>query len=369
LKYKITQEQELLKQTIGELAQSEIVPIASKIDWEASVPKNLNEKLPAFGLLGITIPQEFGGVGADFLSLVIAVEELSKASGSLGAQVSFHNAVVAEALVASVKSELRSKLLPKLASGSLGAFSLDPKAISCKIDNEKLLLNGTAEYVMSAASAGIYLVLAETGDKRKVIVCFERDEASGDSFVVGSPKKLLGMRASDTTSVTFRDLELPKEYLVFDLEKTEHALSQLFARARLAVAAQAIGIGQASIDAEVKYANERKQFNAKIGSFYAVRDFIAQDEIAIESARSLTYSVASEISTISTLGRDSAIAKVSASTGAVQAARHSIRVHGGYGFVRDYPVERYLRDARATEIYIESNEALKSEIAGFMLGA
>jgi alkylation response protein AidB-like acyl-CoA dehydrogenase len=369
LKYKLSQEQELLKQTIGELAQSEIIPIASKIDWEASVPKDLNEKLPAFGLLGITVPQEFGGAGADFLSLVISIEELSKASGSLGAQVSFHNAVVVEALVASGNSNLRSKLLPKLASGSLGAFSFDQEAISCRIENERLILNGTAEYVMSATSAGIYLVLAEAGKNRKVIVCFERQDAKNDSFVVGTPKKLLGMRASDTASIAFHDLELPKECLVFDVEGSDHALSRLLARARLAVAAQALGIGQASIDAEAKYANERKQFNTKIGDFYAVRDFIAQDEIAIESARSLTYSVASEISTTSTLGRDSAIAKVSASTGAVQAARHSIRVHGGYGFVRDYPVERYLRDARVTQIYIESNEALKSEIAGYALGA
>ncbi len=142
----------------------------------------------------------------------------------------------------------------------------------------------------------------------------------------------------------------------------------MLAKSRLAVAAQALGIGQASLDAEIKYANERVQFNTKIGSFYAVRDFIAQDEIALETARSLTYSVASEIQTLATLSRDSAIAKVSSSNAAVQTARHSIRVHGGYGFVRDYPVERHLRDARGTQIYIESNEELKSQIAGSLLG-
>ncbi len=136
----------------------------------------------------------------------------------------------------------------------------------------------------------------------------------------------------------------------------------------MAVAGQALGIAQASLDAAIKYSNERSQFNKKIGSFYAVKDYIAQDEIAIQSARSITYSASSEVLSSPTLQRDTSIAKVSSSNAAVQAARHSIRVHGGYGFIRDYPVERYLRDARATQIYIESNEALKEQIAGSLLG-
>ncbi len=207
MNYRISQEQELLKQTINELAQSEIVPFASKIDWESSVPKNLASKLPTFGLFGITIPQEFGGVGADFLSLVIATEELSKASGSLGAQVSFHNAVVAEALIASANSSLRSKLLPRLAAGQFGAFSFSQRpGILCKLENGRVILNGAAEYVMSATSAGVYLVLAKTVDRKNVIVSFARDEANiGISLMIGAPKKLLGMRASDTANIGFHN--------------------------------------------------------------------------------------------------------------------------------------------------------------------
>ncbi|MDG6924374.1 MAG: acyl-CoA/acyl-ACP dehydrogenase [Nitrososphaerota archaeon] len=145
-------------------------------------------------------------------------------------------------------------------------------------------------------------------------------------------------------------------------------MQQITAKARLIVAAQALGIGQASLDAAIKYSNERSQFKTTIGSFYAVRDFIAQDEISLQSARSITYSVADEISLFQTPMRDSAIAKIAASDAAVSASRHSIRIHGGYGFIRDYQVERYLRDARATQIYIESNEALKGDIAGSLLG-
>ena len=357
-----------MQQTIRELAQTEISPLASKIDWEQNVPASLLEKLPAFGLYGITIPQEYGGAGADFLSLVLATEELSKASGSLAAQISFHNAVVSEALVASANSGLKSRLLPKLASGLLGAFSLDPKStISCKVESDGILLNGASEYVMSATNAGVFLVLAKLSDGNKAIVCFSKEDvASG--FNSGPAKKLLGMRASQTASISFSNAKLPLESLVFDVKETSSALSQLLVRSRLIVAAQALGLAQASLDAAIKYSNERKQFNTKIGSFYAVKDVIAQDEIAIQSARSITYSVAMELLSNPSLQRDSAIAKVSASNAAVQAARHSIRVHGGYGFVRDYPVERFLRDARATQIYIESNEALKSEIASSLIG-
>ncbi|MGA2875242.1 MAG: acyl-CoA dehydrogenase family protein [Nitrososphaerales archaeon] len=368
MQYKLSQEQELLKQTIGELAQSEVSPLASKIDWEATVPADLMTKLPNFGLYGITIPQEYGGAGADFLTLVLAIEELCKASGSLGAQISFHNAVVSEALMASSNSTLKSTLLPKLASGTLGAFSINPKStISCKMENNQILLNGSSEYVMNAASAGIFLVLAKMNDGNRAIVCFSKEQSESE-FEVGPIEKLLGMRASQTASISFHNLRLPADALVFEPQQTGLALSQLLARSRLAVAAQALGIAQASLDAEIQYSNERSQFNTKIGSFYAVKDYIAQDEIVIQSARSITYSVAAGILSNPALLKDSAIAKVSASNSAVQAARHSIRVHGGYGFIRDYPVERYLRDGRVTQIYIESNESLKAEIANSLLG-
>lgn len=364
LHYTISQDQELFKQTIGQLAQSDISPVASRIDWEASASNELLKKIAAIGLFGVTVPQEFGGVGTDFLSLVLSTEELCKASGSIGAQISFHNGVVCEALVASKNQALKASLLPKLARGTMGAFSLD-STVSFTTSSESIVLNGTSEYVMSATLAGVFLVLAKSKEGN-VLVCFETPHAMQPEFSVGEEKKLLGMRASGTASVSFRNLKLPKESVAFDASETSSIIPNLLVKSRLSVAAQALGLGQASLDAAVKYSNERSQFSTKIGNFYAVRDFLAQDQIAIEGARSITYSVASELS-LPTSGRDSAIAKVSASNAAVQAARHSIRIHGGYGFVRDYPVERYLRDARATQLYIESNESLKDIIAGSIL--
>ncbi len=367
--YKLSQEQELLRQTIREFSQSEILPLASKIDLEEAVPANLIQKLHDFGLYGMTVPQEYGGAGADFLSLVLAIEEICRASGSLGAQISFHNAVVCEALIVSTNSTLKNSLLPKLDSGSLGAFSLDPRStISCRMENSEVLLNGSSEFVMNAFAAGIFLVLAKMNDGAKLLVCFSRDKLEEThGFEVGPVKKLLGMKASQTASISFHNLRLPAESIICKSGETASFVEQLLIRARLAVAAQALGIAQASLEAAIKYSSERSQFNVKIGRFYAVKDYLAQDEIAIESARMMTYVSASSFSG-PTLARDSSIAKVSASNAALQAARHSIRIHGGYGFIRDYPVERFLRDARVTQLYIESNETLKAQIAGSLLG-
>ncbi len=373
--YKLTQEQEILRETIRDFAQKEIAPHASKIDWECTVPAELLAKLPGLGLFGITVPAESGGANADFLSLVISTEELCRVSGSLGAQLSFHNAVVCEAFLASENSKIRKAMLQRLAAGVMGAFSFfsanENSQVLCKIDGKTLLVNGNSSFVMSAAVADIFLVSAKIeGTQNSVIFGLSKNEVEGleGEFVVGGPKKLLGMRASATSRISFHNLKLPLESILFDIAKTEEAMSQLNARARLAVAAQALGLAQASIDASVKYANERSQFNTKIGKFYAVQDMIASDIVGIETSRAICYDVASGIRTTMTLQRDSAIAKISASNCANQAARHSIRIHGGYGYTRDYPVERYARDARLTQIYTESNEELKSLIANSALG-
>lgn len=369
MKYKLTQEQEILKQTIAEFSLSEITPQAPKLDWDAKASIELLSKLRNLGLYGIAVPQEYGGAGADFLSLVIAIEELSKSSASFGAMLSFHNAVICEALVASSNSELKSKLLPKLTNGSIGAFLIDEKStISIEMEEEGIVIDGLADYVMSAAVAEVFLIVGKLRNGNYAIICFSKDElAENHNFTVGEERKLLGMRASATASLSLKKLKLPIGSLLFEPKLGERPFEQLLSRSRVAVSAQALGIAQAALDASVKYANERSQFNKKIGSFYAIRDMIAIDEMNTQTARSFTYTVASDITNSATLRRDSGIAKVSASNASVQVAKHSIRIHGGYGYMRDYPVERYLRDARLTQIYIESNEKIKSEIARSLL--
>ncbi len=328
-------------------------------------------------MFGISIPSEYGGAGADFLSLAIACEEVSKASGSLGAQLSFHNAVVCEGIAASSNTPLKESFLPKLASGTMGAFDFSSvtqeksKQISCKIEGNELVVTGTSDFVISAVQAGIFVFSGNlSGSKgEKVVFAFSRDDAlRSKEFSIGEPRKLLGMRAAGTSSVSFRGMRIPLQSLLCEVPKTREYLEQLLARARLATASQALGIGQAAVDASVKYAGERVQFNTKIGSFYAIQDMIATDAVAIETARAQAYLTCSEIRTSKSLQRDSAIAKISASNAALQAARHAIRVHGGYGFTRDYPVERYARDSRLTQIYVESNEELKALIAESYLG-
>jgi alkylation response protein AidB-like acyl-CoA dehydrogenase len=376
LAYELTQEQQILRETIRDFAQSEVAPLASEIDWNCSVPKQLIDKLPNLGLFGISIPTEFGGAGADFLSLMIACEEISKASGSLGAQLSFHNAVVCEALSASTNASLKQRFLQKLASGTFGAFDFSslekPRQVKGRIEDDALIVDGALEYVTSAADADIFLIYSTLADQTNqgVLFCFSSDEVKepNDSFSVGAPLKLMGMRATGTAKISFNKFSVPLDALICEISRTGDYVSQLLARARLAVASQALGIAQASIDAGVKYANERKQFDSKIGSFYAVQNMIATDGVEVETARCISYLTASEIRTSKSLQRDSAIAKIASSNAAVKSARDAIRIHGGYGFTRSYPVERFARDARLTQIYAETNEDLKVLVARQMLG-
>jgi len=370
LHFELTQDQQLLQETVREFARGELAPSAAKMDWEAKVPNEIFGKLPSLGLFGISLPAEYGGAGADFLSLLLVTEELSKISGSLGARVSFHNAVVCDTIASSKNQELKSALLPKLVSGSLGAFVIDPKStIKSSFEGSQIVLNGSAQYAANADAAGVFLILAKMKDGSKSFVSFAKDQDEEiPGFAVSAPEKLLGMRAAGTAKVEFLNFPLPKNAILFDDNEVSAAMRRILTRSRLAVAGQALGIGQAALDAEISYANERSQFNTKIGKFYAVQDFIAADHIAIETARMIAYKTSREIEDSHTLERDSAVAKVSSSNAAVQTARHSIRIHGGYGFIRDYPVERYLRDARVTQSYIESNEALKAKIAESLLG-
>jgi alkylation response protein AidB-like acyl-CoA dehydrogenase len=367
--FQLSQDQTLLQETIRQFAQEEISSAASKIDWEARIPAEISTKLPSLGLYGISVPAEFGGAGADFLSLVLVTEELSKVSGSVGARISLHNAVVCDTLLFSTNNHLKTTLLPKLASGNVGAFIVDPKStISCTVEKDQIILDGSCEFVLNADSASVLLVLAKMKGGGSNLVCFsEEDLEDSSGLKISEPKKLLGMRAAGTAKIEFHNVRLPLNSTVFEPEVLPAGLNRIHINARLAVAAQALGIAQAALDAEVKYANERVQFNTKIGKFYAVQDFIAQDQIAVQTARLVTYKTAAEMRNLRTLERDSAVAKVSSSNAAVQTARHSIRVHGGYGFIRDYPVERYLRDARVTQVYLESNESLKAKIAESLL--
>jgi acyl-CoA dehydrogenase len=363
----LTQEQELLQSTIRDFSRDAISSLAPKIDQESRVPEELLQKLPEIGLYGITIPSEFGGAGADYLSFLLAVEELSKVSAALGARVSFHG-IICDSLAACKNGSLRATLLPKLAGGNISALSVDPKSsIYCKrTDRGEFVLEGTSEYVINADQAGIFLVLARSKSGGAILVCFQKEETD-EHLKIGEPKRMMGMRGSGTCSISLHGLKLTDSSLVCDPEVTLSAINRLMIAARFAIASLALGIGQASLDEEVRYANERVQFNTKIGQFYAVQDFIGSDEISIDTARSVTYSAASRPLTDELASRKSCIAKIAASNAAVQSARHSIRVHGGYGFVRDYPVERYLRDARATQIFLEPNEVLKGKIAEDLL--
>jgi acyl-CoA dehydrogenase len=357
----LTQEQELLKGTIREFSKAEVSPLAAKMDSDTRIPAELLSKLPELGLYSIIIPTQYGGAGADYLSLLLAVEELSKVSGTVGARVASHGAAC-NTLAFSTNDSLKSSILTKLSGGTIAAFSVDPRSTLSWKKNSlgEFILDGSSEYVMNADLAGVFLLLARSKEGTSILTCFED---TNKQVEVGELKKMMGLRGTGTCRISVKDLKVGKESLIVDPSETLSSVQTLLISARLAVASLALGIGQAALDEEISYANERTQFNTKIGKFYAVQDFIASDEIALESARSLTYMAASVSPSEKSSGKQSAVAKVAASNASVQSARHSIRVHGGYGFIREYPIERYLRDARATQIFLESNESLKAKIA------
>jgi alkylation response protein AidB-like acyl-CoA dehydrogenase len=382
LTLELTQEQELLRETARDFAQKEIAPMAPRMDAECKVPPDLLAKLSILGLLGVSVPSKFGGAGADYLSQLIVSEEVSRASGSLGFQVSFHNAVMCDTIVCSTNDHLKKSLLPKLVGGPCGAPDLldignGVPQTTCKIEDNCLILNGASENVLSGSSASVFLVVAQIHDSDgSAAIAFSKDDLSldsNDSFRVGEEKKLLGMRASATCSITFHNLKLPNSSLLYDLRGSKEQITyELMPRSWLATAAVALGIAQAAVDASVKYANQREQFDTKIGNFYAVQDMISTSETELQTARSLTYSAAQKLGTKSAdpaqVARESASAKIAASNAAVASARRAIRVHGGYGFMRDYPVERFARDARLTPLYPETNERLKAFVAKSLLG-
>src|SRR5579872_2411827 len=218
--FQLTQDQALLQETIREFARLEISPAASKIDWEATLSSEISAKLPSLGLYGILVPAEFGGAGADFLSLLLVTEELSKVSGSVGARISLHNAVVCDTLLFSTNNHLKTALLPKLASGNVGAFIVNPRpAVSCRKEKEEIILDGASEFVINADVASIFLVLGKMQDGKSTLVCFSREDLVDSSGVkISEPKKLLGMRAAGTARIEFHSVRLPLNSTVFEPE-------------------------------------------------------------------------------------------------------------------------------------------------------
>ncbi len=364
--YQLGEDHLLLQQQIREFAFKEIAPGAADRDREGEIPASLRDQLAELGLLGICIPDEYGGAGMDCVASTLVVEEISKACAGTGVFVSAHNSLCVDPILAFGTTEQKQKYLPKLAGGTVGCLSLtepgsgsDVGAASCMAVEEKdgWRINGNKVFVTNGREAGIMVLLAVTNptEKKHRLSAFIV-EHPWDGLRIGKLEKKLGIRCSSTAEFVFEDCLVPKENLLGERGRGLNVALATLDGGRIGIGAQALGIAQACLYVASKYAGTREQFGRPIGKFQAIQDKLADMAVSIEAARNLLYRAAWLKDQKKPYGYYSAMGKLFASEAASKCANHAVQVFGGYGYCQDYPVERFLRDAKITELYEGTSE-------------
>lgn len=378
MNFNFTEEQLMIKQTAKEFAESEIAPTAVERDLKGEFPYEIVKKLGELGFMGMMVSPEWGGAGLDTISYVLAMEEISKVDASVGVIMSVNNSLVCWGLEMYGTPEQKEKYLRPLAQGKmLGAFALsEPEAGSdatnqhttAERDGDYWILNGTKNWITNGTTADVYLVMAQTNRelRHKGISAFivEKDFPG---FERGKKEDKLGIRSSDTCSLMFTNCRVPKENLIWEEGKGFNFAMNTLNGGRIGIAAQALGIAQASLEAAVKYSKERKAFGKPIAELQAIQFKLADMATKVEAARLLTLQAASLKDQHKDFAMHAAMAKLFASRTAMECADEAIQIHGGYGYVREYLVERYLRDAKITEIYEGTSEIQRIIIARNLL--
>lgn len=372
--FELGEDQKLMQEAAREFARKKLAPIAEKMDEEEAVPPEIYKELGELGYFGMLLPEKYGGLELDFLSYVCALEELAIGSAAIMIGLSVHNSMCCRAVYDWGSDYLRDKYLSGMASGEFfGAYCLsepeagtDAGSLQCSADEKggKYVLNGTKSWVTSAGVAKVFIVFALTDRAAgsKGISCFIVD-GNTPGINLGAREKKMGIKPSDTRQVSFIDCQVPKENLIGEKNHAFKMALSLLDGGRIGVAAQGVGIAQAAFDEAYKYAREREQFGQPIVEFQSIQFKLADMAMKIEAARLLTRSAAWKKDR---LGRDASkyisMAKLFASETANWVANQALQIHGGYGYVKEYPVERYFRDARVTEIYEGTSEAQRMVI-------
>lgn len=378
--FTFTETHELIRQTARDFARDEIAPTAVERDISAEFPRDIVNKLGELGFLGMMVSPEWGGSGLDTISYVIAMEEISKVDASVGVILSVNNSLVCWALQKWGTDAQKEKYLRPLATGAkLGAFCLsEPEAGSdatqqrttADLDGDVWVLNGMKNWITNGTTANVFLVMAQTDKDKgyKGISCFIVD-GDMDGFSRGKKEDKLGIRSSDTCSLAFENVRVPQENMLGEPGQGFKIAMETLNGGRIGIAAQALGIAQGAFEASVKYAQERKAFGRPIAELQAIQFKIAEMSMKVDAARLLIYKAATLKDRHERYVQEAAQAKLFASTIAVQVALEAIQVHGGYGYVREYLVERFLRDAKITEIYEGTSEIQHIVIARELLRA
>lgn len=376
--FTFTETQELIRQTARDFARDEIAPTAVERDLAAEFPYDIVKKLGELGFLGMMVSPEWGGSGLDTVSYVIAMEEISKVDASVGVIMSVNNSLVCWAIEKWGTDAQKDKYLRALATGEkLGAFCLsEPEAGSdatqqrttADHDGESWVLNGMKNWITNGTTADIFLVMAQTDREKgyKGISCFIVD-GNAEGFSRGKKEDKLGIRSSDTCSLAFTSVRVPDGDMLGELGQGFKIAMETLNGGRIGIASQALGIAQGAFEASVRYSQERKAFGRPISDLQAIQFKLAEMSMKVEASRLLTYKAATLKDAHGRYVQAAAQAKLMASQTAVQVALEAIQVHGGYGYVREYLVERFLRDAKITEIYEGTSEIQHIVIARELL--
>lgn len=378
MQLELNEQQKMIRNMVKEFAEKEVAPIAAELDKKEEYPTKTLEKMAKLGLLGIIIPQEYGGAGLDTISYATVVEEISRKCASTGVITSVHNSLAAWPIMKYGTDLQKKKYLPILAKGEkIGAFAAtEPNAGSdlgamqtnAKLKGNKYIINGSKTFITSGPKAGIIIVFAVT-DKAagpKGLSAFIV-ESSMKGYKVGSIFEKLGIHASLTSELIFEDMEVPKENLLgAEGDGFKIALATLDG-GRIGIAAQAVGIAQAALDESINYAKQRQQFGKPIASFQAIQWMIADMATRIEAARYLVYNAAYKKDKGERISKEAAMAKLFASETAMDAVIKAVQIHGGYGYTKEYTVERLFRDAKVTELYEGTSEVQRMVISGSLL--
>src|SRR5690242_20003534 len=376
--FDLSEDQLAVREMVRDFAEREIRPIALEIDESHEFPAANVKKMAELGLLGMFVPEAYGGAGMDYLSYVIAIEELSRVCASHGVIASVNNSLVCYPLMAYGNEEQKQRVLAPLARGDkLGAYCLtEPNAGSnaanqqttATADGDAFVLNGTKLFVTNAGPSDVLIVYAASDRSlgAKGISAFIV-AATTPGVTKGKKELKLGIHASDTREIAFVNARVPKENLLGELNKGYNVALATLAGGRIGIAAQALGIAQAALEASVRYAGERKQFDRPIGEFDAIRTMLADSAVEVDTARLLVYQAAWLRDQGRPHVKEASLAKWHASEAATRCANWAIQIHGGYGYLSEFHVERYWRDARICEIYEGTSEVQKMVVAGQVL--
>ncbi len=380
--FTLRKEHEMARALFKEFAEKEVKPLAQEVDETEIFPRATVEKMAKNGFLGIPVPKEYGGQGCDPLTYVMCVEELSKVCGTTGVIVSAHTSLCCDPIQTYGTEAQKQKYLVPLAKGEkLGAFGLtEPGAgtdaqgqqTKAVLDGDEYVLNGSKIFITNGKEADVYVIFAVTGtvEKRgrkvKEISAFIVEKGT-PGFTFGTKEKKMGIRGSSTYELIFTDCRIPKENLLGQLGKGFAIAMHTLDGGRIGIASQALGIAEGALERTIEYVKERKQFGRSIGQFQNTQFQLADMATKVEAAKMLVYKAAMAKATQKTYSVEAAMAKLYAAEVAMEVTTKAVQLHGGYGYIREYDVERMMRDAKITEIYEGTSEVQRMVISGSLL--